>query len=94
MPSRRRIQFAVPLVIRISGVNRAENSSCGAADQRAVCTGLATARFFGTSSPNTIDSEVAITTAKNNARPLANRSGTFTASNAGRISRPTTGSAR
>ena len=94
IPIRRRIQFAVPLVSRISGVNTSENSSCGPADQRAVGTGRATARFFGTSSPNTIDSEVAIRMASASATPLTNWSGRPRAVSPGAMSRATTGSAR
>ena len=70
MPSRRRIQLAVPLVSRISGVNSIENSTCGPAAARAVGTGWATARFLGTSSPNTIDTDVAISSASTNATPV------------------------
>ena len=94
MPSRRRIRLAVPLVSRISGVNSAENNSCGPADQRAVDTGRATARFFGTSSPKTIDSEVAIAMANTSANPPENRAATPIASRPGWMSLATTGSAR
>ena len=71
MPSRRRIQFAVPLVSWISGVNSIENSTCGPATTRAVGSGCATARYCATNSPKTIDTEVAIRSASANARPSA-----------------------
>ena len=69
MPSRRRIQFAVPLVRWISGVNSIENNTCGPATTRAVGSGCATARYWATSSPNTIDTEVAISRASASAMP-------------------------
>ena len=47
MPSRRRIQLAVPFVSLITGVNSIENSTCGPATTRAVASGLATARYCG-----------------------------------------------
>jgi hypothetical protein len=86
--------FAVPLVNRISGVKIVEKSSCGPAEARAVGAGRATARFFGTSSPKTIDTEVAIRIARNRATTLAACSGRPMASRPGCSSRATTGSAR
>ena len=71
MPSLRRIQLAVPLVSLITGVNSIENSTCGPATARAVGSGLATARYWATSSPNTIDTDVAISSASASARPSA-----------------------
>ena len=64
MPSLRRIQLATPLVNRIGYVISHENSSCGPATARAVCSGRATARYLGTSSPKTIDTEVAISSVR------------------------------
>ena len=70
MPIRRRIQLAVPLVNRISGVEQhAKTAPAGPAAARAVATGRATARFLGTNSPNTIDTEVAISRPTTNATP-------------------------
>ena len=63
MPSLRRIQLAVPLVTLIAGVRNRENHHCAGAAHRAVGSGLATARFLGTSSPKIIDTEVAISRA-------------------------------
>ena len=71
MPSRRRIQLAVPFVSLITGVNSIENSTCGPATARAVSNGLATARYWATSSPKTIDTDVAISRASARARPSA-----------------------
>ena len=52
-----------------------ENSTCGPATTRAVGSGLATARYWATSSPNTIDTDVAISSASANARPPATSGG-------------------
>ena len=73
MPSSRTIQLAAPLVSRMAGVNSSENSSCKPATARAVRSGRATARYFGTSSPNTIDTDVTITSARNAMIPSASR---------------------
>ena len=69
MPSRRRIQLAVPLVTLIAGVRSRENHHCSGAAHRAVGNGLATARFLGTSSPKIIDTDVAISSANASAMP-------------------------
>ncbi len=63
-PSRRTIQFAAPLVSRIAGVSSSENNSWALTTARAVASGRATARYLGTSSPNTIDTDVTITSTK------------------------------
>ena len=94
MPSRRRIQLAVPLVILINGVVAIENSSCGPATTRAVASGLATARYWATSSPNTIDTEVAISSASASAMPSAKSLVTDSAAKAGWNSCASSGSAR
>ncbi len=64
MPSRRTTQLAVPLVPRIAQEKIAENPTIGPAVARAVGSGRAIAAFFGMSSPSTIDSEVATTSAR------------------------------
>ena len=94
MPSRRNIQFAAPLVRWISGVASIENSSWGPATARAVCSGRATARYWATSSPNTIDTDVAINRASTNAVPSTQRPGTDIAVISGRSDRAISGSAR
>ena len=94
MPNRRRIQLAVPLVRWISGVNSIENSTCGPATTRAVGSGRATARYWATSSPNTIDTEVAISSASASAGPSAQCPGSAIAISSGRSSRAISGSAR
>ena len=94
MPNRRTIQFAAPLVARMAGVSSAENSSCGATTVRAVRSGRATARYFGTSSPNTIDTEVTITSAITAVIASATGSGTPIASNQGCGRLATSGSVR
>jgi hypothetical protein len=94
MPSRRRIQLAVPLVKWINGVNIIEKSTCGPATARATGSGLATARYWATSSPNTIDTDVAINSASTNARPLERSWDNDIAVKTGSSSRATSGSAR
>ncbi len=94
IPSLRRIQFAVPLVRWINGVNSIEKSTCGPATARAVGSGFATARYCGTSSPNTIETEVAISSASASASPLATSRRSDVASNTGSRRCATNGSAR
>ena len=94
MPTRRRIQLAVPLVILISGVVIIENNSCGPDTTRAVASGFATARYWATSSPNTIDTEVAISSASASAKPSATLLVRASAVNAGLSSCASSGSAR
>lgn len=60
---------------RMTGVNSIENSTWKGAAARAVGTARATARFLGTNPPNTMDSEVAISTARNSASLLARFAG-------------------
>ena len=93
MPNRSRIQFAVPLVRWISGVNTVENNTCGPATTRAVASGCATARYCATSSPNTIDTEVAISSASASAIPSNQCAGTLAAVSTGCSSRAISGSA-
>lgn len=88
------MRFAVPLVALIATVNSRENISCGPAAARAVGSGRATARFLGTSSPKTIDREVATTRASSSATPAAVPSGRPSSSSGGRSHRASTGSAR
>ncbi len=94
MPSRRRIQLAVPLVRKINGLVNIENSNWGPATTRAVAIGLATARYWGTSSPNTIDTDVAISSASPNERPSAMPCFSDIAVNSGFSSSASSGSAR
>ncbi|COY36032.1 Uncharacterised protein [Mycobacterium tuberculosis] len=94
MPSRRTIQFAAPFVRRMAGVSSSENSTWPATTERAVRSGRATARYLGTSSPKTIDSDVTITRAKNVIRPSATRSDIPTATSPGCGSSATSGSVR
>jgi hypothetical protein len=94
IPTRRRIQLAVPLVILIRGVVATENSSCGPDTTRAVASGLATARYWATSSPNTIDTEVAINSASASAMPSANSAVSDSALKVGSKSWASRGSAR
>lgn len=93
-PSRRTIQLAAPLVSLIAGVSNAENSSCAATTARAVDIGRATARYLGTSSPNTIDTEVTISNARNAMIASPTRSGMPTASSQGCGRSSTIGSVR
>ena len=86
--------MAVPLVSRITGVNSIENSTCGPATTRAVGSGLATARYCATNSPNTIDTEVAISSASASASPSATSRVIDIAVNAGCSRRASSGSAR
>ncbi len=83
MPNRLSIRLAVPLVRWISGVNSVENITCGPATTRAVRSGTATARYWATSSPNTIDTEVAISRARIRALTSIQRSGRPTAARTG-----------
>ncbi len=94
MPSRRRIQFAEPFVNLIIGVNSIENSNWGPDTKRAVSNGLATARYWATNSPKTIDTEVAINSDSARARPLVTSLVSDSAANAGCSSRAISGSAR
>ena len=94
MPSRRRIQLAVPLVMWINGVTSVENSTCGPATTRATGSGLATARYWATSSPNTIDTDVAINSASTNARPPETSGDNDVAVKTGSSRCATSGSAR
>jgi len=94
MPKRRNSPFAVPLVSLISGVNIAENTTCGPATVRAVASGRATARYCATSSPNTIDTEVAISRARPSAVPSATCLGTPISVSTGANRRASSGSAR
>ncbi len=54
------MQFAAQLVNRMIGVS----SSCKPTTARAVLSGRATAIYFGTSSPKTVDTDVTITNTK------------------------------
>ena len=71
-----------------------ENIAWTPATARAVRSGVAIARFFGTSSPNTIDSAVARTSAITAAAPVAAPSGRPTSSSTGEISVAIAGWAR
>lgn len=93
MPRRRTIQFAVPLSPLIAQRNTAENTVIGPAVARATASGLAIARFFGISSPRTIDSDVAITSARISDVADATESPTPSAFSGGRSIRARTGSA-
>ena len=94
MPSRSSTQLATPLVSRISGVKAAEKSTCGPDTTRAVCSGTAMARYWATSSPKTIDTEVATNNDAISAVAPSQRSGTPTADSTGASNRAITGSAR
>ena len=94
MPSRRRIQLAVPFVSLITGVKNIENSTCGPATTRAVSNGLATARYCATNSPKTIDTDVAISRDSAKARPPATLSVSDTPRKRAASSRAISGSAR
>ena len=54
-PNRRRIALAVPLSTTITGRNAAVNASWDGATARAVAIGTESARFFGTSSPTSME---------------------------------------
>jgi hypothetical protein len=71
MPSRRRIAFAVPLKARITIAVAPAKTRMKRWTARAVASGRAIARFFGTSSPNTIVTPVASTSARITAVPSA-----------------------
>ena len=86
--------MAVPFVSRIAGASRNENSICGPALALAVGTGRDTARFLGTSSPNTMDSEVASRIAKTSETPGTAPAGNRTDVSSGVSSFDRTGSAR
>lgn len=94
MPSRRTIQFAAPFVIRMAGVNSTENNHCGSTTARAVRNGRATPRYLGTSSPNTIDTDVTTISASTVVMVSATLSETPIASNHGCGSAATNGSVR
>ena len=63
-PSRRTTQFAELLSARITHLNAVANIRIGPAVANAAGIGRASAPFFGTSSPNSIDSRVARTRAR------------------------------
>ena len=71
-----------------------ENPAWRPATQRAVPIGRAMARFFGTSSPKTIDSAVATTRAMTAAVPVAAAAGRPTSSSTGEMSVAIAGSER
>jgi predicted neuraminidase len=62
-PSRRTSAFADSFRMRINQANTIEKIRIGPAVSRAVASGRAIAAFFGTSSPKSIDSSVAMTSA-------------------------------
>ena len=70
-PSRRTIALAEAFSPVISQRNAPANPACSQTTARAVRSGPAMARFFGTSSPNTMDSVVASTRASTVAVPAA-----------------------
>ncbi len=63
MPIARRTAFAVPLRTATAGLNTVVNAICSGTTIFAVCSGSASAKFFGTSSPRIIESSVAMTSA-------------------------------
>ena len=69
MPIRRTSQFAEPLRARIRGEHAEEKAVSGPAVARATGSGRASAAFFGTSSPNSMDSRVARASASTWAMP-------------------------
>src|SRR5215210_55261 len=69
-PSRRSTAFAVPLKNRTIGPVATVNERWNPCTARAVASGLVIARFFGTSSPNTIVVPVASVSAMTSATPV------------------------
>jgi hypothetical protein len=92
-PSRRTIQLADPFSMEISQRKIDEKNTCGPTTARAVRSGLEMARFFGTSSPNTMDSEVASSSAMVSASGATTPCGRPVASNGGSIRFAIAGSA-
>lgn len=93
MPSRRTMALAALFRPVMSQRNAEANPACSHTTERATSIGWAIARFFGTSSPKTIDSTVARTSDSTVAVPEAIPAGRPTASRTGRISSATAGSA-
>lgn len=93
MPSRRTIAFALRLRPAMSRHSARVKPACNQTTARAVRSGSATARFLGTSSPNTIDSAVASRRASVLARAAARSARSPSAIRPGRISEATAGSA-
>jgi hypothetical protein len=94
IPRRRTIQFADPLSPEMNHDSDRENIAWRPATARAVPSGRAIARFLGTSSPKTIDSAVARTSAVTAAAPAAGPAGSPTSSSTGEISVAIAGWAR
>lgn len=76
MPNERRIPFALPFSSEMAGRNTHVNAVWNGITSTAVCRGRASAKFLGTSSPSTIDSRVATTTAVMVPTGRTNASGT------------------
>src|SRR5437763_3943599 len=62
-PNERTMRFAEPFKTLINQVKTCENVRCGRAVARAIGIGRASAAFFGTSSPKSIENRVATTSA-------------------------------
>ncbi len=92
-PRRRTSQFAELFIQLINQRKTAENPAWMPTTSRAVSSGLAIARFFGTSSPNTIDNAVAIARARASETPAATPCGTPRPARPGSISEAIAGSA-
>ena len=78
MPNTRRVRFATPLRPEITGRNAVTNSPSGGPSHRAVRSGAASARFFGTISPSTMCSSVTSDSATANPTIRSTSSGTST----------------
>ena len=94
IPSLRTNQFADALRPLMNQAHTVLNALTGGTTKRAVCKGLEIARFFGTSSPKTIDSVVATMRARIKATGRAADSLNPTSSRSGPKNRARTGSAR
>ena len=93
-PSRRTTQFAELFSALISHRNTVENVVCTPATARAVASACAIARFLGTSSPNTMDTVVASSSASAKLSGSATPSGRPIAASTGRSRPAMAGSAR
>ena len=83
MPIARSTAFALPLSISTAGLNTTVNAVWNGMTSLAVCTGRASAKFFGTSSPMIIDRKVATSIATVTETGTAAASGTPHASSSG-----------
>ncbi len=94
MPSRRTTAFAEPFSSATGAAIARVKPHWNACTERAVASGCAIARFFGTSSPKTIVSVVASASAIATATPSTAAAGTPSDSNGESIARAIAGSAR